>query len=253
MIDYYIEKVNIKNQISNHLFMKVPSITIGIIGDYNFNNQTHVYTNAAIAHCENVGAMNLDYYWLSSSEVMDEISFLGSKIDGIVVVPGPYKNPLGLFELIGYVKSKDIPCLITGDAFDYLALEFFGTKINPEVHSSSYQKMAKENETEPSEIVQKEISIQQGSKLASAYSTSTIASEYFYGESRYGLAIDEIITESGIKITAKTTDGMAAVIEYPSLTFLMGTRFVPQMKSVYDQPHALFVELFRRVMLNSQR
>ena len=96
------------------------SLKIAIIGDYNFTYNSHHATNMAIDHAAYFLDIDANYYWIKLNEVINFKSLQFDQYDGIWIAPGPIKNFFFLHGIIKKIISKQIPILITGDAYKTL-------------------------------------------------------------------------------------------------------------------------------------
>ena len=95
-------------------------IDIGIIGDFNPANATHIATNDALQH--SAAALNLD---LCSQWLPTDQTHHFSQFQGLICSPGsPYKSLDGALVGIKHARENNLPFLGTCGGFQHLVLEF---------------------------------------------------------------------------------------------------------------------------------
>src|SRR5688500_41306 len=104
------------------------TIRIAIIGDYNFAYHSHNATNQALQHAEQVLELNLNYYWLNEKECCEDNVDFYNDYDGVVIAPGPYRQPFYFESIISRLLQKKVPVLGTGDCFKVLIETHFQQK-----------------------------------------------------------------------------------------------------------------------------
>ncbi|MGB0914826.1 MAG: hypothetical protein ACPGVI_02090, partial [Crocinitomicaceae bacterium] len=81
------------------------SLKIAIIGDYNFTYNSHHATNLAIDHSAQFLDIDVNYYWIKLNEVAKFRPQQFHQYDGIMIAPGPIKNPFFLLDEIDKMAS----------------------------------------------------------------------------------------------------------------------------------------------------
>lgn len=81
---------------------------IGIIGDYNPNNATHQFTNAAFE------MPDLRFEWIPTDAITDEGLEHLSAYAGLLIAPSsPYRNMDGALRAIRFSRERGVPLLGT--------------------------------------------------------------------------------------------------------------------------------------------
>ncbi len=86
-------------------------IQVGIIGDFNAKNTSHLATNAALAHAAQALSLRVEPAWLPtpSLESMDLNRILGH-FDALWCSPGsPYQSMEGALRAIRFAREHDRP------------------------------------------------------------------------------------------------------------------------------------------------
>ncbi|ETX04120.1 MAG: hypothetical protein ETSY2_30645 [Candidatus Entotheonella gemina] len=90
-------------------------LKIGIIGDFDTTNPTHVATNAALQHAAQALSTPIDIEWLSTPpyENAEKLRSLEA-YHGLWGAPGsPYRSRDGAINAIRFAREHDIPFLGT--------------------------------------------------------------------------------------------------------------------------------------------
>src|SRR5690349_546588 len=93
---------------------------IGIIGDFNAANRTHVFTNNGIEHAAEVLGRSIEPVWLRTDSQHDF-----SRFDAIFCSPGsPYKSLEGALRGIQYARENNVPFIGTCGGSQHLVIEY---------------------------------------------------------------------------------------------------------------------------------
>ena len=81
---------------------------IGVVGDFNPKNRTHLFTNSAL---DRVG---LRFDWVPTDAVGDETEQRLAVYDGIWIAPAsPYRSMDGALSAIRYARERGVPLVGT--------------------------------------------------------------------------------------------------------------------------------------------
>src|SRR5437868_5307553 len=95
-------------------------IRIGVIGDFNPNNSTHLATNSAIAHAGKALGKSFEVVWLPTDQ-----SHNFDEFHGLFCSPGsPYKSLEGALDGIRHSRENNIPFIGTCGGFQHAAIEY---------------------------------------------------------------------------------------------------------------------------------
>src|SRR3989442_15811741 len=93
---------------------------LGIIGDFNPANPTHVATNTGLQHASEALGVPVEVTWLHTDEHHDLSAF-----DGLLCSPGsPYRSLDGALDAIRYARENKVPFLGTCGGFQHLVIEY---------------------------------------------------------------------------------------------------------------------------------
>lgn len=221
------------------------SIRLAIIGDYNFAYHSHNATNQAIAHCEEILDLTINFYWLNEKEWCDSNLNFDENYDGVIIAPGPYQHVFYLKSIIDQLRNSKVPVLATGECFKILVEDFFerqGYKIQDE-------KIISENLIEGNYFTS--VNLQQLSKaLTKLYE---IKSTIEYSSSRFSILpqYTEMLNLE-FEIGARNQYFDPEILIYKNHRFFVATMFCPQIVSTRDLPHPLITKMIKTVIKNKQ-
>src|ERR1700691_2029880 len=94
--------------------------TIGIIGDFNAENPTHLFTNQGIQHASNALEKAVEALWLPTDQPTEYGEF-----DGLFGSPGsPYSSLDGALAGIRYARENRVPFIGTCGGSQHLMIEY---------------------------------------------------------------------------------------------------------------------------------
>jgi CTP synthase (UTP-ammonia lyase) len=95
-------------------------LQIGIIGDFDPGNSSHIATIASLQHAANALLVDVNCSWLPTPLLDDKLNDISSaetvleRYDGLWCAPGsPYKNMAGALKAIQYARERDRPYIGT--------------------------------------------------------------------------------------------------------------------------------------------
>jgi CTP synthase (UTP-ammonia lyase) len=226
---------------------------IGIIGEFNPGNPTHLATQAALAHSFTRHGIKPASEWLTTNKTFDL-----SQFDGFWCSPGsPYQSLPGALEMIRWARLERKPFIGTCGGFQHAVLEFARNvlRIKDAMHAE-YDPYASDLIVTPlscSLVGQRlPIRLKPGSRAASFYGATEIVESYYCN---FGLnpAYREPLEAAGLVISgwddteADPATAEARVIELPEHPFFLATLFVPQTASTPERPHRLIDAFASRI------
>ena len=209
------------------------SIKIAIVGDYNFTYNSHHATNLAIDHSANFLDIDISYYWVKLNEVVRFRPQQFLQYDGILIAPGPIRNPFFLHGIIKNILSKSTPTLITGAGYK----TFLEVLINTYQLNNKNEKLISENLVDGEQF--EKIIITPNSKafiqLYENYSNIELTATRF---SLYPQLISQL--ENNIAdMEAFNQFEDPEVISLQNHPFFLGCGFCPQISSTREIPHPI--------------
>jgi len=229
------------------------TIQIGIIGDYNPSNPTHIATNDAIGHAAEV----LPSHVVKTTWLPTDQDHRLDDFHGLLCSPGsPYKSLEGALHGIQHARENTIPFLGTCGGSQHLVLEYARNVMG--IREASHA------ETDPyasclfitplsCSLVGKtmQVNVKPGSRAAKIYKNSR-ASERYYCNFGLNPAYQEQLQHAGLAISGADEAGEARIMELSEHPFFLGTLFVPQANSTRGNPHPIVVEFLRASCLRSR-
>ena len=83
-------------------------VRIGIVGDFNPRNRTHLATNDCLAH------MGLGFEWVPTDTVGDDPKARLAAYAGVWIAPAsPYRSMEGALAAIRYARERGVPLVGT--------------------------------------------------------------------------------------------------------------------------------------------
>jgi CTP synthase (UTP-ammonia lyase) len=224
---------------------------VGIIGEFNPSNPTHLATNAALAHSFARQGIKPVIEWLPTNKTCDL-----SQFDGFWCSPGsPYKSLAGALEMIRYARLEGKPFIGTCGGFQHAVLEFARNVLTiKEAKHAEYDPYASNAFVRPlsCSLVGKKLAIRlkPGSQAATFYG-ATHAVESYYCNFGLNPEYQGRLESAGLVISgwddteaspsADPGTAEARVIELPDHPFFVATLFVPQTASTPECPHPLIM------------
>jgi CTP synthase (UTP-ammonia lyase) len=218
---------------------------IGIIGDFNPENATHISTNEGIQHAAKVLGKLIETVWLPTDEPTEYKEF-----DGLVGSPGsPYRSFDGALAGIRYARENDVPFIGTCGGSQHLMIEYarnvMGMVDAAHAETDPYASCLFVTPLSCSLVGKTmEVAIKSGSKAAAACQAER-SMEAFYCNFGLNPAYQERLESAGLEVTGKDENGEARIVELASHPFFVGTLFVPQARSKPGSPHPLILEFCR--------
>jgi CTP synthase (UTP-ammonia lyase) len=220
-------------------------IRIGVLGDFNPQNPTHVATNDGIQHAAEALDQAFETVWLPTDESHDYNSF-----HAFFCSPGsPYRSLEGALEGIRYARENNVPFIGTCGGCQHLILEYARNVMRfTDAAHAEYDPYASRLFLTPLSCLlagkTMEVAVKAGSKAAQAL-RSTQSLERYYCNFGLNPEYREAVEKAGLAVTGTDHDGEVRIVELPSHPFFMGTLFVPQARSTKDNPHPIVAEFCR--------
>ncbi|MHB1519442.1 MAG: CTP synthase C-terminal region-related (seleno)protein [Acidimicrobiales bacterium] len=221
-------------------------VRIGVIGDYDPANETHLATTAAVRHGAGNRAVPAQVTWIPTDEVGDNAEEALARVDGLIIAPGsPYRSLTGALTAITHARTHDVPLLGTCGGFQHVVLEFARNVVGfRDAEHAEYDPYASTLFITPLSCSlagqTMTVHITDHTRAASAYRDTAVTERYYCN---FGLnpAYLDTIVQAGLVISGTDQDGEPRIIELPSLRFFVSTLFVPQVSSTATSPHPLLV------------
>ncbi len=203
---------------------------------------SHQATNLAIDHSGNFLDIDINYYWLKVSDVVQFKPQHFQQYDGIWVAPGPFQNIFFLNIIIRAIAKLNIPVLLTGESFrSFVEVLIQSNDLNPNSEKLISDNLVEGNHFERIQIVPHSKEFLQ---LYENHSTIELTS------SRYSLypQLVKVLLNDFIDIEAYDQFEDPEVISLKAHDFFVACSFCPQVSSTREIPHPL-IYTFLKAML----
>jgi CTP synthase (UTP-ammonia lyase) len=215
---------------------------IGIVGDRNPGNPTHLATEGALGHVpEPVG-----FEWVPTEQIPEAPEARLARYAGLLISPGsPYRSMDGALAAIRYARERDVPLLGTCGGFQHIVVEFVRN-----VLGFTEADHAETNPSAPRLAItplacslagqHHPVNFVAGSLAAGLYGTEAAVEPFFC---TFGLNPDyrPMLEARGLVVSGLGDDGLVRILELRDHPFFVGTLYVPQARSQPAAPHPLLV------------
>ena len=221
------------------------AIEIGIIGDFNPNDPTHLATDNGIEHAAAILGRSFKTIWLPTDKPQEF-----GNCQGLFCSPGsPYRSLDGALKGIQYARENNLPFIGACGGFQHAVIEYarnvMGFKDAAHAESDPYASSLFITPLSCSLVGKTmDVNLKPGSKAALACG-ATQSREAFYCNFGLNPEYQRLLDESGLKITGTDQNNEARIVELSSHLFFLGTLFVPQARSETGKPHPLILEFCR--------
>lgn len=215
-------------------------LRIAIIGDYNFAYHSHNATNQALQHVEKVLDQPINHYWLNEKECAEELTEFHQSYDGIIIAPGPYRQPFYISSIIAKLMQEDVPVLGTGECFRLLVQTYFTDK----GFDLKSERIISTNLVDGNQFTG--ITLDKFSAECSKLYLNRGVTEY--SSSRYSILpqYSEFLTDN-FEIGARNQYFDPEILKLKEHDFFLFTMFCPQITSSSDLPHPIFTYFIKSV------
>jgi CTP synthase (UTP-ammonia lyase) len=221
---------------------------IGIIGDFNPGNITHIATDRAIQDAAKALGKQFESVWIPTNQ-----SSGLDRFDALFCSPGsPYKSLDGALNCIRYARENNVPFIGTCGGFQHMVLEYarnvLGISDAAHAETDPYASRLFITPLSCSLVGQTmEVNLKSGSKAAAMYPGASSTEAYYCN---FGLnpIYQAQLEEAGLKVSATDRDGEVRIMELPSHRFFLGTLFVPQARSDNGKAHPLILAFCRAAL-----
>jgi len=222
-------------------------VRIGVVGDYDPANPTHVSTTDGVGHAAAAIGAAAEVTWIPTVE-LDPAGERPARLDfdGLLIAPGsPYRSLNGAVAAIEHARLRSVPLLGTCGGFQHLVLEYARN-----VAGFTDASHAEYDPDAPSPFItalscslvgqEMTVRLRPDTIAAAAYGHPT-ATERYYCD--FGLSPGRVasIVDAGLTVSGTDTDGEPRILELPAHPFFVGTLFVPQASSTPARPHPLLI------------
>jgi CTP synthase (UTP-ammonia lyase) len=223
-------------------------VHIGVVGDFDATNPTHVATTASLHHAAAGMGTAVDVDWIGTDRLDGTETATLLDVDGVVIAPGsPYRSLDGALRAIEHARRRDVPLLGTCGGFQHIVLEYARNVIGFEdAQHAEYDPYGSTLFITPllCSLAGQTMTVQvkEGTAASDAYGRDTVTEHYYCN---FGINPDHLdtIIEAGLTVSGTDLDDEPRILELPSHPFFMATLFVPQTSSTPGDPHPLLSAL----------
>lgn len=217
---------------------------IGIVGDRDPGNRTHLATEEALGH----GDRPMDCQWVPTGDLAGGASGRLAAFAGLIIAPGsPYRSMEGALAAIRFAREKGVPVLGTCGGFQHMVVEFARNVLG--------QADADHAETSPGAPrlavtpltcslagQSHPVRVVPGTRAAQLYGCAETVEPFYCN---FGLNPDyrRLLEARGLRVSGFGEDGRERIIELDGHPFFIGTLYVPQARSKPGAPHPLVAGL----------
>jgi CTP synthase (UTP-ammonia lyase) len=222
-------------------------VTIGVIGDFNAENPTHLKTNSALSDAGRLLDGDIKIEWLPTPDLVStSAEQLLRRCDGLWCSPGsPYQSMEGALTGIKFAREQGVPFIGTCGGFQHAVIEFARNVLgypDAETEESNASASSLFITRLACSVFDKTLTvrIKPGSRARQYIGSDEIA-EYYYCNFGLNPEVRDAIDAGGLKVTGEDPDGEARIVELPEHPFFIGTLFLPQQSSTSAAPHPLIL------------
>jgi CTP synthase (UTP-ammonia lyase) len=228
-------------------------LSIGVIGDHDPANETHLATSDALGHSAMALGTGVDVTWVPTLEVAkaaeaDEVASLLAPYDALIAAPGsPYESMAGMLAGIEHARTAGVPFLGTCGGMQHLVIEFARNVLGrTDAESAEHDPYASTLFVTPLTCTLAgqtlDVTVTAGTRAEAAYGTTTVTERYYCN---FGVNPDVVgdLAAGGLVVTGTDETGEPRIVELDGHPFLVGTLFVPQARSTLVRPHPLVTAL----------
>ncbi|WP_231999588.1 CTP synthase [Mycobacterium sp. 1245852.3] len=227
--------------------MTTDPLSVAVIGDFDDSYPPHTATNAAIAHSANALGLEISVDWLATEPLASDLASVVTA-DALWCAPGsPYRSLHGALSALRFGRENAVPTLGTCGGCQHIILEYARNVLGfHDAQHAEYDPYGSllfissltcslAGQTMP-------VNLRPGSLAARCCGESRVTEQYYCN---FGLnaAYRQQLEEGGLIVTGTDDDDEARVFELPSHPFYLATLFVPQNRSIIEEPHPLVTGL----------
>lgn len=218
-------------------------IRIGVIGEHDPDNETHVATDDALGHSAMNLGLGVEPTWVSTADIGDPAVDLAG-FAGLLIAPGsPYRSLDGALRAIEHARTEDVPLLGTCGGLQHVVLEYARNVIGIEdAQHAEYEPEASTLFVTPLSCSlagqTMQVDIRPETVAAAAYGATSATERYYCN---FGLNPDRVddLVAAGLRVSGVDADGEVRIVELPDRRFFLATLFVPQTRSTLVHPHPI--------------
>ena len=236
----------------------VDNIKIALVGKISEAYDSYSKVKEAVNHAASYLSVDVDLLWVDSNNVTPmNVQETLKPADGVILLGGFGKQGTeGMIVATKYAREKSIPLLGICLGMQIIIIEFARSVLGYQEATSEefdqytkypvVHKIAKDNENPLRQGVFS-VSIQENSLAASIYQKEVI-NESFRHSYGFNVNYENEYQNNGLKVSGRLLNDKAVeIVEIPNHPFFIGVQYHPEFQSSLDNPHPLFVNLFKKL------
>jgi CTP synthase (UTP-ammonia lyase) len=221
-------------------------IRLGIIGDYNPQQESHRATDLCLPLAASELRVDLEPVWVPTRELS---AITLSSFDALLVATGIYEERAPVFDALRVAREEYIPTLAMCGGFQHMIIEYARNVIGlKEVGHAEFDSDLAEHIIVPLRCslrgMEGEISIARDSQTGRLYQGDR-STERFYCSFGLEPRYVQILKESPLRLVGQDDEGQIRITELPEHPFFIGTLFVPQARALAGCSHPLINGLLK--------
>lgn len=222
----------------------LPQLKVAIIGEYNFTYYSHQATNLALDHTSLFLEVDINYYWIRTSEATLFKPTQWDQYDAIWIAPGPFSNYFYLHGIIKELSKLSVPVLLTGDSFKTLIdVIIVNHNLNPNQEKLISDNLISGNSFEKINVIpHSKVFID----LLKHHQIDEFSSSRF---SIYPQLLQQICPAI-IDVEAYNQFEEPEIISLQEHPFFVAAAYCPQITSTRELPHPIIYTLIKMGMIN---
>ncbi len=219
------------------------TLKVAIVGEYNFTYYTHQATNLALEHAALFLEVEINYYWIRTTEAASYKSSNWEQFDAIWIAPGPFSN---FFFLLGIIKDLmylNVPTLLTGESFKtFIEAIIVNNQLNGQQEKLISDNLIQGNNFEKINVIPHSSTF---ITLLQNHQLDEFSSSRF---SIYPQLLSHLTTDF-VDIEAYNQFEDPEILSLKNHPFFVAVAYCPQITSTRELPHPLVYTLLKIGML----
>ena len=226
----------------------MPVTSIGIIGEHDPRNATHVATDGALGHAAASLGASVEATWVSTADVPTagpaSTGAALARFDGLLIAPGsPYRSLDGALRAVEHARNANIPLLGTCGGLQHVIIEFARNVLGvADAQHAEYDPYASTLFVTPLSCSLAgqalTVDVRAGTRAAAAYGSARVTERYYCNFGLNPAYVGDLVA-AGLRISGVDDRGEVRIVELPDRRFFLATLFVPQARSTPAEPHPL--------------
>lgn len=223
----------------------MPSLQVGLIGDYSSAVTAHRAIPRALRIASAVLGCDVEETWVSTTTLSGDDAIDLSRFHGLWCVPAsPYESFDGAIRGIRFAREHAVPFLGTCGGFQHAVIEFARNVLGRDAEHAELNPSAAVPLFAPLACAMVEVDARihfsPGSQMAEIYGGTSVTERY---RCNFGMNPAYLSWFDGSLLTVSGVDdeGFPRAVELTGHPFFIGTAYQPERSALAGQPHPLIV------------